>query len=222
MNYRINPDFNINCGFTVNSQYILEALNLTNQILESLPASVYRSIDYKTTSAIIGAIFCDILANLTDSIVNPIEKGHPDLIPKEGATAPEQVLRNYPVGLEVKCTIGNITQGSNLRAGQTRISVLTGITWQAHYREVRQLLGLVWDFVESTHEFNYPKITGVFYSDNLEVQDWGEISGTTGRNTKVTGIKSSGRAKMGKGWIALLDEPEYLKRYQRLLGFTIN
>lgn len=222
MNYRINQNFNINCGFNVNYQHILEALNLTNKILESLPASVYKSIDYKTTSAIIGAIFCDILANLTDSVVNPIEKGHPDLIPQEGVTSSEKVLRNYPIGLEVKCTIGNITQGKNLRAGQTRISVLTGVTWQAHHREVRQLLGLVWDFLENTHEFNYPKITGIFYSNNLEVEDWGEISGTTGRNTKVTGMKSSGRSKMGKGWVALVDLPEYLQKYQKLLGFTIS
>lgn len=110
----------------------------------------------------------------------------------------------------------------NLRAGQTRISVLTGITWQAHHREVRQLLGLVWDFLENTHEFNYPKITGVFYSKNLEVEDWGEISGTSGRNTKVSAMKSSGISKMGKDWVALLEKPEYLRKYSKLLDFTIN
>lgn len=126
------------------------------------------------------------------------------------------------MGLEVKCTIGTITEGKNFRAGQTRISELTSITWQAHYQEIRQLLGLVWDFLENGHEFNYPKITGVFYSNNLEVKDWGKISGKKGRNTKVTAMNSSGKSKMGKDWVALLEKPEYLQKYQKLLGFTIN
>lgn len=199
MTYRSNSTFRINCGFDVNSQHIITALNQTNDILETLPATVYKSIDFKTTSSIVGSIFCETIATATGSIVNPIEKGHPDLIPQEGENSSEELLRNYPVGLEVKCTVGNITQGANLRAGQTRVKSLTGITWQAHHRDVRELLGLVWDFVKGTHEFNYPKITAVFYANNLVVDDWGEISGTTGRNTKVTGMRASGRLKMGEG-----------------------
>lgn len=222
MNYRINPNFHIDCGFRVNTQNIIDALTLTNRIMADLPASLYKSIDYKTTSSIIGSVFCDSLATLTDSLVNPIEKGHPDIIPQEGANASEEVLRNYPVGLEVKCTVGNVTPGANLRAGQTRIHSLTGITWQAHHREVKELLGLVWDFVQTTHDFNYPNITGIFYANNLEEDDWGAISGTTGRNTKVTGMKASGKRKMGQGWVALIKREEYIQNYQRLLNFLIN
>lgn len=222
MSYQIKTSFKIECGFTISHQQILEALNLTNKIMEDLPASVYKSIDYKTTSSIIGSIFCDALAKLTDSLVNPIEKGHPDIIPKEGLNAPEEVLRNYPVGLEIKCTVGNITTGANLRAGQTRIQSLTGITWQAHHREVKELLGVVWDFVESIHDFNYPQITGIFYANNLQLDDWGAVSGTTGRNTKVSGMKASGKLKMGQGWVVLLDRPEYIDAYQRFLNFKIS
>ena len=213
----MNQQFNIYCGFSVNSQHIETALSQTNNILETLPSTLYKSIDYKTTSSIIGSIFCESIANVTGAIVNPIEKGHPDLIPEDGKNLSEELLRNYPVGLEVKCTVGNITQGANLRAGQTRIQLLTGITWQAHHREVRELLGLVWDFVKGTHEFNYPMITAAFYSNDLVVEDWGEISGTEGRNTKVTGMKVSGRIKMGKGWIALFNNEEYIKAYQKVL-----
>ncbi|WP_219907574.1 hypothetical protein [Aphanothece hegewaldii] len=217
----MNQQFNIYCGFSVNSQHIETALNQTNNILETLPSTLYKSIDYKTTSSIIGAICCESIANVTGAIVNPIEKGHPDLIPKDGKNLSEELLRNYPVGLEVKCTVGNIKQGANLRAGQTRIKSLTGITWQAHHREVRELLGLVWDFVKGTHEFNYPMITAAFYSNDLVVEDWGEISGTEGRNTKVTGMKVSGRIKMGKGWIALLNNEEYINAYQKALKINI-
>jgi hypothetical protein len=52
-------------------------------------------------------------------------------------------------------------------------------------------------------------------------EDWGKISGTTGRNTKVTGMGASGKLKMGKGWVAVINRPEYLARYTKLLQFQI-
>lgn len=221
MTYIINSKFNINCGFEVNSQHVKSALYQTNEFLEIIPSTVYKNIDYKTTSSIVGSMFCHSIANATDAIVNPIEKGHPDVIPKAGEKASEEVLRNYPVGLEIKSTVGNITKGANLRAGQPRVNLLEGITWQAHHREVKKLFGLVWDFVQSEHDFNYPKITAAFYADNLVTDDWGEISGTKGRNTKVTGMRSSGKQKMGEGWVALIDDRNYKEIYQRIMRFSI-
>lgn len=221
MNYKTDNNFSIHVGFTVNSQHINQALLQTNILLADLPSTLFKSIDYKTTSAIIGAIFCDTLASLTDSIVNPIEKGHPDIIPPNAANATEEQLRKYPEGLEIKCTVGNIVQGANLRAGETRIQKLTGVTWQAHHREVKALLGLVWDFVNDGHSFNYPVITGTFYTNNLIEDDWGAVSGTTGRNTKVSGMKASGKHKMGAGWVSLIDDPAYLERYKSLLNVSV-
>ncbi len=189
MTYIINPSFKVFCGFEINGQHIASSLHQTNEFLRTIPSTVYKNIDYKTTSSIVGSMFCHSIAGVTGAIVNPIEKGHPDVIPLEGVSASEEELRNYPVGLEVKCTVGNITKGENLRAGQPRINALEGITWQAHHQEVEELLGLVWDFAKSENEFNYPKVTGVFYANNLTTNDWGNISGTKGRNTKVTGMK---------------------------------
>lgn len=219
MGYVIRKEFRIDAGFTVDADHIIEAVELTNSILDDLPSTLYRSIDYKTTSAIVGSLFCDSIASRCGCIVNPIEKGHPDLIPKEGADCTEEQLRNYPHGLEVKSTVGNIEQGANLRAGEARVGKLVGITWQAHHREVRELLGLVWDFLRLGQAFNYPAITGVFHSGDLITDDWGKISGTTGRNTKVTGMRASGKTKMGAGWVALLANDEYLEAYAQLLGF---
>jgi len=221
MDYKINTDFEINCGFIVTGDSICQAVIQTNKILSDLPSTLYRSIDYKTTSAMIGSVFCDSLTNFTDAIVNPIEKGHPDLVPPAAAKCTEEELRNYPEGLEIKCTVGNIEKGANLRAGQTRINKMTGITWQAHHREVSELLGLVWDFVEDGHQFNFPTITGAFFSDELCESDWGAISGTTGRNTKVTGMGASGKEKMGGGWVVLIDKEEYLSSYSRFLKFSV-
>ncbi len=221
MTYIINSNFNIFCGLKVNSQYIESALHQTNEFLETIPSSVYKNIDYKTTSSIVDSMFCQSIAGAAEAIVNPIEKGHPDVIPKEGENSSEKELRNYPVGLEIKCTVGNITKGANLRAGQPRINSLEGITWQAHHQEVKELLGLVWDFVKSEHEFNYPKVTAIFYANNLFTDDWGNISGTEGGNTKVTGMKVSGKEKMGQGWVALIDDHLYRKIYQRIMKFSV-
>jgi len=204
----------------VNSNHIESTLDQTNQFLETIPATVYRNLDYKTTSSIVGSMFCHSIAEITDSLVNPIEKGHPDVIPKEGENSSEAELRNYPVGLEVKCTVGNVAKRTKLKVGQPRIHDLKGITWQAHHQEVEALLGLIWDFVNSEQEFSYPKVTAIFYASNLTTEDWGSISGITGRNTKVTGMKASGKEKMGQGWIAVINDPLYKKVYGKILKFS--
>ena len=214
MSYRVSGLKPIECGFTVDASDVLHAAVLTNSILAKLPASLYKSVDFKTSSSIIGAVFCENLADKVHAIVNPIEKGHPDILPPGAADAKEVDLRNYHCGLEIKSTIGGITKGLNLRAGVKRVAHLTGVTWQAHHRDVRALMGLTWDFVQKHETFLYPGITGVFYSANLLENDWGEISGTTGRNTKVCGMRTSGRAKMGAGWMILWDESEYLQMFQ--------
>lgn len=221
MSYLINENFNINVGFNLTANQVLNAVSEANQFLSTLPETLYKSIDYKTTGSLIGSVFCEKLADSSpDAAVNPIEKGHPDIIPSSGLGSSEEILRNYPQGMEVKGTIGNVKQGSNLRAGQKRISELSGITWQAHHREVNHLLGFVWDFAFEKNGFLFPKIIGVFYSDNLTPDDWGEISGTTGRNTKVSGMIKSGKEKMGNGWVVLLNQDDYKNKLSSFLYFN--
>jgi len=216
--YRTRDDFFVQPGFDVTSRHVEEASGITNNLLLQLPAALYRSLDFKTTSAIVGSLFCESLAAQVRGIVNPIEKGHPDIVPLEAAVAEESQLRNYPQGLEIKTTIGNIEQGANLRAGEKRVAHMTGIIWQAHHRDVRELMGLTWDFLQDHSTFLYPGITGVFYSADLTHDDWGMISGTTGRNTKVSGMKSSGKRKMGSGWVLLVDDGDYARMFESTLG----
>lgn len=222
MNYKINGDFYRDFGFKINSGNILVAVNDVNVFLASLPPNLFHNIDFKTTGAMIGAVLCSFLVlNTENAIVNPIEKGHPDIIPSSALNSSEAILRNYPQGLEIKGTIGNIKKGTNLRAGSPRIDSLTGITWQAHHREVNHLLGIVWDFANEINDFIFPSITGAFFSDNLEVDDWGKISGTEGRNTKVCGILKSGKDKLGEGWVLIYDSPKYIEKYTKILSFKV-
>lgn len=217
--YLYNSGFSINCGFIVTAADVLAALTTTKQVLRALPLTLFTTIDLKSQSGIVGAIFAAELAAQVSAIPNPIEKGHPDIVPPDAANASEAQLRNYPMGLEIKSTLGNVVQGSKLDAGHERIDLLTGITWQAHHRDVRSLMGLVWDFVGGRPgELSHPSITGVFFAASLAEDDWGAISGTTGRNTKVTGMKVSGRQKMATGCIVLLDDPRFRKKYAATLG----
>ena len=217
MNYKIQ-DFKINLGFDVNSSNIHNATKSLNNFLTTLPSSLYKNIDFKTTGALIGAVYCSKISEEIDgAVVNPIEKGYPDIIPISGLNSSEEKLRNYPLGLEIKGTIGNLKTGTRLFAGEPRIQHLSGITWQAHHRDGKLLLGFVWDFINKQNSFYFPAITAVYFTNNLTSEDWGAISGITGRNTKVTGMKKSGKMKMAAGNILIIDDDNYIRRYKELL-----
>jgi hypothetical protein len=55
MNYIINSPLNISCGFEISSNHIQSAVDKTNELLAIIPSSVYKNIDYKTTSSIVGS-----------------------------------------------------------------------------------------------------------------------------------------------------------------------
>lgn len=62
MRYRVRRNFSIQVGFDVNHDHVHAAAQLTNEILKDLPATLYRSLEFKTVSSVIGSIFCDTLA----------------------------------------------------------------------------------------------------------------------------------------------------------------
>ncbi len=214
----ITRQFKTNLGFNFCTDNVLMAANELNDFLATLPPSLYKNLDFKTTGAMVGAIFCSYLADKIDgAIVNPIEKGYPDIIPISGSNATEEVLRNYPYGLEVKGTIGNVPTGVKLRGGEQRVSKISGLTWQAHHQEVNKVLCIVWDFCNQINNFYFPALTAAFYSDKLTHEDWGAISGTSGRNTKVCGMLQSGKNKMGDGMILLLNSKQYIFKYSKIM-----
>lgn len=129
-------------------------------------------------------------------------------------------MRNYGVGLEVKCTVGSVPTGTSVPKAAPRIAFLNGLTWQAHHREVEELLGVTYDYFEVPGGYK-PAITAAFYSSELIPDDWGHVSGTEGRNTKVCSMVSSGKQKMSEGWFAILDIPDYIEKYTRILNFNI-
>ena len=223
MDYRVNDRIRFECGLSLNASKVYSALLEANNVLQSLPAQLFRSIDYKTTSATVGCIFCESVVKQTDryAIVNPIEKGHPDIIPVKARYCSEEELRNYPEGLEVKCTIASVPKGVIIDKATPRIDYINKIVWQAHHREVTELLGLTYDYFPFLDSY-VPQISGLFYSSDLTEDDWGRISGTNGRNTKVCAMLASGLYKMGKGWVAIRNERKYLDTYAKIFRIQYN
>lgn len=221
-NYLINNGIRFDCGFPLSVEDVTFAINKTNEALLQLPVSLFKSIDYKTTSAMVGCMLCENIAQTTQgqAIVNPIEKGHPDIVPSYAVNASEEELRNFGIGLEVKCTVGSVPTGTAVPKAAPRISFLNGLTWQAHHQEVEELLGITYDYFEVPGGFK-PAITAAFYSNQLTPNDWGRISGTEGRNTKVCSMLASGKQKMAEGWFAILDVEDYIEKYTSILNFTI-
>lgn len=217
--YLYRPSLEIDCGFRVSGVSVLHAVLRTNSVMNALPTSLFRTVDFKAQSGMVGAVFASELAAEVGAIPNPIEKGHPDIVPADAAGASEPQLRNYPSGLEVKSTVGSIRQGIRRDPCSSRIGVLTALTWQAHHREVEQLMGITWDYVDGAPSSPAPPVvTGVFYADDLTEDDWGAISGTTGRNTKVTGMRTSGRVRMAAGAAVVINRAEYLSAFRSKLG----
>jgi len=218
---KTNKMISHDAGFHVDESIVISGVNYANEELAKIPTTVFNAIDFKSLSSIVGALFCKGIENYTNCIVNPIEKGHPDILPTNAKTASRAELMNYPNGLEVKCTCGNLKNSIIHEYGVRRINDLGGITWQAHHPEVGKLMAIVWDFNSFDNESPTPIITGVFYANTLLPSDWGTVSGTTGRNTKVTALLKTGKIKLGTGWIAIKDEKIYINRYSKILGFSI-
>lgn len=209
----------IDRGFVVTEKHVGRAVEQSNSVLDALPLSLYQTVDLKAQSGMVGAIFIAELASECGAIVNPIEKGHPDIVPVSAENATEAELRNYPEGIEVKATLGGVPTGTKRRAGESRIDCLNSITWQAHHREVGSLMALAWDFVGGTAtDRAKPQITAVFYTDQLTEDDWGAVSGLTNRSTKVTGLAKSGRQKLLAGTIAMLDDVRYTSTDTKRMG----
>ena len=126
-------------------------------------------------------------------------------------------LRHFPTGLELKGTCGNIPTGKLVKAGLPRVNSLSSINWKAHHREVENLLAFIWDFYLVKDDTYTPCITAAFYCANLCEEDWGAISGLSGRSTKLSNMAKIGRDKMAAGLVCILDDESVKNKYFKIL-----
>ena len=91
--------------------------------------------------------------------------------------------------------------------GDTRVEAMTAYDWKAHHQETNNLIGVLWDFIDRR-----PRVAALFYANELEANDWGDIVKPRtggGRTTSVSIMNRKGITKMYHGWLCVLRHGGY-------------
>jgi hypothetical protein len=215
---------------------IEESIKTSHLIFEKLNnfsgVNLFEILGMRNLSALIGEVFAKKLEEASNGALlsNPHQDGYPDLmlmdnIGKEMMSSYGNKLRDKAPfspfangGIEIKCTCGSVPTDSICKKrgyphkpglGDTRMDLLVGYDWKAHHRETNNLIGILWDFIDSV-----PAITAIFYSNKLVETDWGKIIQPKtggGRTTSVSIMTRIGVKKMYEGWIYVSDSTPLIK-----------
>lgn len=214
-----------------------------DKITKDIPVDVFAILGMRNLSAFIGELYAKSLIKMSKGkfIGNPHQDGYPDLLLMNagGKVALEKLkqagkLRDKAPfspfeygGIEIKATCGSVPTPKECAKkgvqkpdmGDERISLLKGYDWKAHHRETNNLIGIFWDF-----HLKAPHIVGVFFGSSLTENDWGKIVQPKeggGRTTSVSIMTRGGVTKMYKNWVAIKDDPRYVKFFNTYNGGTL-
>jgi hypothetical protein len=174
---------------------------------------ILECLGTRNLSGMIGEIFGKNLVHAATGLIkNPHPDGYPDIlvldeIGKEYMeSVPHSKKKFSPFltgGFEIKATCGNVgSKGSN-DFRQTRHS--SRFDWKAHHRQTNHLIGIQWDFIHTE-----PVIIGIYYSNNLNPEDWGDVvppKQNGSRTTSVSVMKASGLRKMKENRVLKMNTP---------------
>lgn len=217
---------------------IEEALLKTNAVFKDLTKVapyVYELLGMRNLSAFVGAAFARELQDASKGLLmlNPHQDGYPDLLLLDAKGKAEldkvkdrlrakEPFSPFPTGgIEIKATVGDVPSEKQLAAkglgkpqiGDTRIDLITGISWKAHHRETNNLLAVIWDFKDSI-----PAIMVVSYSSKLVEDDWGKIVQPKvggGRTTSVSIMSKSGVEKVLKNALLIVKDDRYISLVEK-------
>ncbi|MHB8930185.1 MAG: hypothetical protein ACYC5R_06270 [Melioribacteraceae bacterium] len=222
----------------VKNSDVLNAILYTHETIDKFKefeVDVFKILGMRNLSAFIGEIVAASLKRATKDLFmpNPHQDGYPDLLlmdelgKKDWDKLKNKVREKQPFspfpngGIELKATVGSVPtpavfQKKGLNKpdiGEQRINSLMGYDWKAHHRETNNLMGVVWDFIGGV-----PRIVGIFFSNELTVNDWGKIikpKDNGGRTTSVSIMTREGVQKMYKGCVYVLDDKKYIDFFNR-------
>ncbi|MCX0354880.1 hypothetical protein LI064_10190 [Clostridium perfringens] len=225
MNYKIlnnNPIVLSNMEIPV--QDILKALINTNKLLnkiyyetENLGLNVFKVVDFRVFSGMIGEMFSKELESINCNLIkNPYISGYPDLLQVSTDEMyeyykncnNENLIKFKFGGVEVKNTFGTKKSKCNVLMGEKRIlSINSKLDWKAHHRETNFLLGLLSDYINGI-----PQIVSICYCDELTIDDWNKKQNPKGDSamTSFSAISPKGYRKMKSGIKICIDKKEYL------------
>ena len=236
----------------ISNEQLLQAINFCNNALRTLDEqtqqfdiNIFAVLGMRNLSGMVGEYFAKSVQRFAgdDLQSNLHQDGYPDLLLTNTAErlAYYQTLytiikgKKYPKdkalfspfkygGVEVKATCGSTppaTTRPKPLIGEQRIQLVNSFDWKAHHRETNNLLSIFWDFIDDV-----PTVAGCFYRNDLVIDDWGRIvqpRENGGRTTSVSIMTSGGVSKMCKGWLAVIDKPEYIEAFAkpRWIGYRV-
>ena len=220
--------------FTLDTRIFREGIYEANRLIDQISAfevNIFEILGMRNLSAFMGEIFARSIAKTSSGLFlpNPHQDGYPDLLllddegRREYESVSQRLQEKLPFspfrtgGIEIKATCGatpspSVLARKGLRKpdiGDQRVELLSGYDWKAHHRETNNLLGILWDFIQGV-----PVIVAVFYSSDLEEEDWGKIVQPKeggGRTTSVSIMTKVGIRKMYDGWLCVVDDDRYLR-----------
>jgi hypothetical protein len=235
---RINrPDGSL---YEVPTDKLIQATNEFDRIIKlfnNFEVDIAELLGMRNLSAFIGELFATCLRKqCPDSLYkNPNQDGYPDLLILDycgntyyqtllGQLKDKQPFSNFKTGgIEVKATCGNTPTDKTLQRkglskpglGERRCRLLNSY---AHHRQTNCLIGILWDFNATSR---IPEITALFFSNELTMNDWGDIvqpKAGGGRTTSVSIMNRAGIKKMYDGWLLVQRDTElmsFLNKYNK-------
>ena len=236
----------------ISNEQIVEAILFCNSAIRSLDEqtkqfdiNIFEALGMRNLSGIVGEYFAKSVQRFSNDCLhsNLHQDGYPDLLLTATPEQKEYFSTLYTIengkkyprdkalfspyrygGIEVKATCGSTPPASRIPKpliGENRIGLVTTFDWKAHHRETNNLLAILWDFIDEV-----PTIAACFYRNDLTVDDWGEIVQPHeggGRTTSVSIMNSTGIKKMCRGWIAVIDRPEYIEKLsgRKWIGYRV-
>ena len=158
----------------IKTKIFIDALvefNRIIQIFEEVEIPIGDILGLRNLSAFVGEVYNRAVKKIAGDLLenNPHQDGYPDLLimdeigRKAWNMLSSQLHEKEPFssfstgGIEVKATCGDLKSGKWFTAnniqkpiiGEKRLEWVTGYNWKAHHRETNNLIGLIWDFVET-------------------------------------------------------------------------
>lgn len=227
-------------GYILDSNSVINAIEFCNDAIKELytmtekfDINIFEILGLRNLSGFVGEYFSKSIAfNSNNNLTSNLHQdGYPDLLlintdekkkyfkslytEIDGKKHPISKEAFSPFkfgGIEIKATCGSVPCASKNyikpAIGDKRINDLNGFDWKAHHRKTNCLLAVLWDFIDEI-----PTIVACFYSNALNENDWGKITQPKdggGRTTSVSIMKITGIKKMCNGWLAVIDDNDYI------------
>lgn len=221
--YITNPhtDYSIfnDSGIKVNKEILKNVVIDTNQRLKMMIQPIgYQSIPIASVTAIVSSFFCIVFAEHTNSIVNPLATGRPDIISKELYIKEKAMI--HPTGIEIKAASGErINKHKNKYV--SNVDNISGFKWYSHHGDVPHCICIAWDWFDYSPIITLALIAETNPAYWLTEKGFYRLNQTTKTHDNKIACQISSNAQhrlvMEDGIALIIKDERIQKRYGELL-----